>query len=87
MSHPIRRSHPAFGNLWDSFREALFAAYLEGKRPPYLVPYHLDGDRFHFKKASTHTEAVKSIESAVSSCIRAALDKLQVQEGAQSDGQ
>ncbi len=65
----INHTNPHFGNLWDSFREALIAAYMDHPGPTYTVPYHLDGDLFHFREVKNHREALKLIKAAVSNAI------------------
>jgi hypothetical protein len=51
-------------SLARSLAEALDAAYVEGREPPYQVPYHVDGDLFLFATAKSRVDAIDMIREA-----------------------
>jgi hypothetical protein len=64
MSRPQLLVNPSAMSLARSLAEALDAAYVSGKSPPYRVPYRMAGDLFLFASAKTRVQAIETIRAA-----------------------
>jgi hypothetical protein len=52
-----------------SLAEALDAAYVSGKAPPYRVPYRVEGDLFLFTLAKSRGQAIEIIRKAAEDAV------------------
>lgn len=51
-------------SLENALIEALSALYIDGKKPPYTVPYAVDHDLWLFTECKTRQEALETIRNA-----------------------